>query len=163
MQCCYCQRLEAPTVQLGKSALKSSNDLGRHDACLKKERVREREDCSQVQALGCGKQTAATDPCIHIPLSHLRTNLVLFIQYTLSPMLAFIKRNFVPAMAVTIVPLGYFFGIQLREDRDSKRIKEQLQQQSEEERIAQLEKKRAALIAERNAIMERRANTDSNK
>ncbi|CDS13944.1 hypothetical protein LRAMOSA06117 [Lichtheimia ramosa] len=77
-------------------------------------------------------------------------------------MLAFIKRNFVPAMAVTIVPLGYFFGIQLREDVDSRRIKEQLQQQSEEERIAQLEKRRAALIAERNAIMERRAMNDSN-
>ncbi|KAI7883253.1 hypothetical protein K492DRAFT_175570 [Lichtheimia hyalospora FSU 10163] len=66
-------------------------------------------------------------------------------------------------MAVAIVPLGYFFGIQLREDRDSKRIKEQLEQQSEQERIAELEKKRAALIAERNAIMERRAGNNSNQ
>ncbi|KAI9262327.1 NADP-dependent oxidoreductase domain-containing protein [Phascolomyces articulosus] len=62
--------------------------------------------------------------------------------------LARLKANIVPAMAVFIVPFGYFYGIQLRKDSDAKEIQAKWQQQSEEERMERLRKQRAALLEE---------------
>ncbi|KAI9311727.1 hypothetical protein BX666DRAFT_2031884 [Dichotomocladium elegans] len=68
-----------------------------------------------------------------------------------------LRKNIVPALAVIIVPVGYFYGIQLREDTDAKKMQLQLMQQSEEEVLARLEQQKAALEAERKAILEKQA------
>ncbi|KAI7849630.1 hypothetical protein BDC45DRAFT_573684 [Circinella umbellata] len=56
-----------------------------------------------------------------------------------------LKANIIPTLAVITVPFGYFFGIQLPK----------WQQLSEEERVEQLKKQRAALLEERRILLEK--------
>ncbi|KAG2223311.1 hypothetical protein INT45_008968 [Circinella minor] len=68
-----------------------------------------------------------------------------------------LKANIIPTLAVITVPFGYFFGIQLRKDSDADKIQAKWQQLSEEERVEQLKKQRAALLEERRILLEKQA------
>ena len=72
-------------------------------------------------------------------------------------MLARLKANILPTMAVIIVPFGYFYGIQLRKDKDAKDLQSNWDRQSEEDRVERLRKQRAALLEERQIILEKQA------
>ena len=71
--------------------------------------------------------------------------------------LARLKANIVPTLAVIVVPFGYFYGIQLRKDSDANEIQAKWQQLSEEERMERLRKQRAALLEERQILLEKQA------
>lgn len=71
------------------------------------------------------------------------------------PVIEKLKRNLIPTLAVLIVPFGYFYGIQLRENRDARAMASQLEQQSVEERIEHLRRQRETLLEEREAILEK--------
>ncbi|CAO3610803.1 unnamed protein product [Cunninghamella blakesleeana] len=58
----------------------------------------------------------------------------------------------IPTLAVIIVPVGYFAGIQLRESQDEKAMKAQLEQLSSKERQTLLEQQRLALLEEQQAL-----------
>ncbi|CAO3590616.1 hypothetical protein BCR42DRAFT_417034 [Absidia repens] len=64
-----------------------------------------------------------------------------------------LQRNLFPALAVLILPVGYYVGVQLREENDTKAMKAQLEQLSAMERQAQLEQQRTALLEEKHALL----------
>ncbi|KAF7730976.1 hypothetical protein EC973_001022 [Apophysomyces ossiformis] len=73
------------------------------------------------------------------------TSIVLF-----TTMFAMLKRNLFPALAVVIMPCGYYIGVQLRENKDGKQLS---LQESEEDRQARLQKQMEALMEERQLVL----------
>jgi hypothetical protein len=71
-----------------------------------------------------------------------------------------LQRNLFPALAVLVLPAGYYVGVQLREEVDTKAMKAQLEQLSSLERQAQLEQQRTALLEEKHALMSKLKHND---
>ncbi|KAI8337096.1 hypothetical protein BC941DRAFT_426709 [Chlamydoabsidia padenii] len=73
-----------------------------------------------------------------------------------------LQRNLFPALAVLVLPVGYYVGVQLREEKDNKAMKAQLEQLSTLERQAQLEQQRMALMEEKQVLMSKIKHNEPN-
>jgi tRNA C32,U32 (ribose-2'-O)-methylase TrmJ len=67
-------------------------------------------------------------------------------------MLSAIKNNIYPAMALMILPCGYFIGTELRERNDAKKILQQVEQVPDQEQIEKLRQQLEALKEEREMV-----------
>lgn len=70
----------------------------------------------------------------------------------MSKILSGIKNNIYPAIALMIIPCGYFIGTEMRERNDIKRVTTQSPQETEQD-IERLKQQLEALKEEREIVL----------
>ncbi|KAL9551033.1 hypothetical protein PS6_005222 [Mucor atramentarius] len=73
----------------------------------------------------------------------------------MSKILSGIKNNIYPAIALTIIPCGYYIGTELRERNDLKKVMAQTPQETEQD-VERLRQQLEALKEERQAVLKER-------
>jgi hypothetical protein len=68
-------------------------------------------------------------------------------------MFSAIKNNIYPAIALMILPCGYFIGTELRERNDAKKMLQQVDQVPDQEQIEKLRQQLEALKEEREMVL----------